>query len=64
MEGVVIEQQETVGVGIRNTSQGAQVQRPVNTLHPLWGAVVGELKDQTDLWRKLKKIEKTAKAAL
>lgn len=64
MDGVVIEQQEPVGVGIRNNQQGAGVQRPVNTLHPLWGAIVGEMKDQTDLWRKLKKIEKTAKAAL
>ena len=61
---VAIDYQEQPGVGIRTSEQGAAVTRPVNTLHPLWGAIVGQLWDQTDLWRKLKKIEKIAKAGL
>lgn len=64
MAGIAIDTQEQGGVGIRTPQSRTGVGGQGMAAHVLWGNIIGNLNDQADLWRKLKKIEKTAKAAL
>lgn len=49
MADVAIETTEQSGVGLRTSSESAALRTNTNTLHPLWGAIIGEITDQADL---------------